>query len=902
MSCAYFITASNYNTRADEILPDTFLMLDFSLALISLLSHIPQTYFDVKQWKYKRLSFSLLNYLSVIGPIIVFVSNRLESDVFRQTYMRAGHLAYTYPVRFICLQRAIEFCLSPKESSFLILSKMKRKILSLTNIIITTMFTVSSLLQVILNIIFISNPNIPESRGEIGGQAFLSFFDAFFFTSVSITNGPESKMVPDSTASRVAVLLTLLAAIIYIPFGFTQLLKLSQERPEYLTHFKPFPNHKYIILIGRFQLGCTFEFLKEFISDEFESQSTNTHIVILNPTPPDPDLENLLSRPEYKDRVTYVIGSGDSFRSLNRIHAENAAAFFIFTSFTDSHLMDDPQNDAFELFSNLERYMADRDMANRSDSSSEPRRVRAFLRLETPKYLINSEAFDKLISTGHFDTSYTNIDKYRMAFISHNCFVPGFSTLIHMLVSSISQERKNRLKSLLPDSRDRSIWWDHGYIDSFCHQIYEIEIPESWQDNEFSLVACSIYKEFQAILLGVGTKTKNKDGPASYSRIFLNPSHDKIDKASTNVAFVLTVSEEKAKKIEQTSLPDISRCDTLPPIHVVSSSNSSEEIQMISISVMTDDAEPQSSTSAQDPYHSSSPPIHQSILRDHESGESASSTSHYNVTTESDPDDAIPKFDNHILVCHGGTAFPNASDRFVKFIRARNFHKTIVFFGLFFPSDHDKELLLDPQVHLVQRSPQRHANLLNVHIEKAFKVIILSSSNARTTQAICSAIRALDIVNGSNIWDKVNFDFYSDEKLEYELENRAFSSSHLEVLDVLRRKVMTGRRFSLTMLDNLLCQTYFRPHVIKVVEKLLFNWDDNLEKLPQPQIDILKLPKHLKGKPFIHLFNLLLKEQSSLALGLYRKCSKQKFRYVLGFPDPRTILEADDYVYILKKS
>lgn len=993
--CIIFAIASNYNDRVEQKLPDTVLMLDFIVALVILVLHITRTYLDRKQWKLRSQTYSLLIYLSVIGPIIVYISNRIDSNNFSQTYMRAGNLAYIYPIRFFCLQRAIASGLAPKENSLIVLSRVKRKVIALINIIITTLLTVSSTLQVILNITFFSNPDNNEGSGENGGQSFLSFFNAFFFASVSITNGPESDIVPDSVVTRLVVLFIVVMGIIYIPSSFSELFDLMKQRPKYKTYFNPLKDQNHVIMAGKIQLGSTYEFLKEFISDEHETLSNRTVLVILNPAPPDHDLENLLNRPEYKDRVNYVIGSGNSLASLNRVHAGDADAFFIFTSFKDSEIAEDDENDSVQLLTNLQSFMM-----TRFNFTNKWNDIRVFVRLETPEYPMNFNVFA---------TRYAYLDMCRMSFISHNCLVPGFSTLIHMLVTSVSQNKKHRLRHLLPSSPDWDIWWDHGYINSCCHQIYMVEIPELWAGRSFSDLACCLYLKFGAILLGLGKRAPHSATEFSQRNdlynIFINPTHYLIDRSVTDLAFIITVSEEKVEKIIDLDDPadlEFHYDDDPSPTTNTSTSTQvgndptgkdpektlfshsnpfiptgdsplsfSKAASYSSVLLMNNNeqthpqkhvriAAPERSSPTQIPPPTSPdnervtrtlspslsfppdgssrslPPvvlrrsktvssrvgtnIQLSFLKEDDPDTSfndsftlRATSSRRDATTQTEPTgiEVIPlsKHQDHILVCHNGSTFPNRFDYFVHYIRARGVYVDIVFLGPSSPNPQQEELLSQyQQLYFTQGSPQSYRELYQAGIREAVKVIVLSSPDARNTQSIFSAITTIEVLFQDTILNKVISDFYSDEELEFLLENEALSSSHLEALDVLQRKVMTGQMISLNMLDNLLCQTYFRPYMIDVVANIAFSshqelsLEESQKNLCKSHTYIIEIPNFMNGKRYFELFKYLLCRKSSLPLGLYRHDTQRQMWYVLGFPRRQTILRPTDHVYIMAQS
>lgn len=92
--------------------------------------------------------------------------------------MSAGYLAYAYPLRFVRLHVILMACLVPSKTSILRFSLITRKSIRLIAFLVFLVLTVASFVHLVTL--------------KSQGVKALTFFDALFFSIVSVYNGNTS--------------------------------------------------------------------------------------------------------------------------------------------------------------------------------------------------------------------------------------------------------------------------------------------------------------------------------------------------------------------------------------------------------------------------------------------------------------------------------------------------------------------------------------------------------------------------------------------------------------------------------------------------------------------------------------------------------------------------------------
>jgi hypothetical protein len=141
-----------------------------------------------------------------------------------------------------------------------------------------------------------------------------------------------------------------------------------------------------------------------------------------------------------------------------------------------------------------------------------------------------------------------------------------------------------------------------------------------------------------------------------------------------------------------------------------------------------------------------------------------------------------------------------------------------------------------------------------------------------------------------------------------------------------------GTCYSVTFLDSLVCQAFYNPHLLKILEQLLFDLPlpgyitAMLEKADASQEDrrssyqaedplppnshlySVPVPKEFHGREYGKLFEHLITKHKAIPLGLYRnkrvltkRGKMTTVSYVLPSPPRHAAIKRDDLVYILSR-
>eukprot|EP01028_Stygiella_incarcerata_P001352 TRINITY_DN12308_c0_g1_i1.p1 TRINITY_DN12308_c0_g1~~TRINITY_DN12308_c0_g1_i1.p1 ORF type:complete len:1161 (+),score=274.19 TRINITY_DN12308_c0_g1_i1:119-3601(+) len=110
----------------------------------------------------------------------------------------------------------------------------------------------------------------------------------------------------------------------------------------------------------------------------------------------------------------------------------------------------------------------------------------------------------------------------------------------------------------------------------------------------------------------------------------------------------------------------------------------------------------------------------------------------------------------------------------------------------------------------------------------------------------------------------------------------------------------SGRVFPSSMLDTLLCQTYYNPYIVEIVEKLVHRGLDVDEKT-SGCLKVVDVPEFLIDCTFLECYEYFTFVQNSVLLGIYRGKNQlgNEMEYVYAAPDKNKIVHATDKLFVL---
>ncbi|KAJ3221288.1 hypothetical protein HK099_003615 [Clydaea vesicula] len=377
-------------------------LADFILAIVLLVQHLPAVYISFDRVGTLFSLYTILTFAATIPVICAFA----ELDKNKLTYFGAGYWIYAYPTRFWRLKHSLSETLEPNKNFVFNLSSATHK-------------GVHILVSVIVILVTVSAWNF---------------------------NGMDVDIVPDNTPSRIATLAILVIGAIYVPSSLSDFFVLLKQQSKY---DKPYTGErntlfKHVVLAGNIvDVGALRSFLREFFCEDHGPQTITTKLVILQPFEPSDELQLTLNDVAYKSKVQYVKGSALSFRSLEKVKASSAEAFFLLTS----------------------KFGTDGDL----------------------------ESIDA--ATEHV----LCIDSYKLGILSQNALAPGFINLITMLTTSFKEESKKEFLYKDPKANE----WLEDYTSGLTHEIYTVRLSIKYRGQLFQNLASYIYQKYNTVLLGI---------------------------------------------------------------------------------------------------------------------------------------------------------------------------------------------------------------------------------------------------------------------------------------------------------------------------------------------------------------------------------------------------------------
>ncbi|KAJ3089535.1 Bifunctional dehydrogenase and ferrochelatase [Quaeritorhiza haematococci] len=430
----------------NQHLPPFNALADLVLAYAILLQYLPKIYISLDPYSTFTSIFCFLTFMSTAPVIVAYWAYHSGPPPSGDpSYMDAGQLALLYPFRFWRLHLSLMKVVKPNTQSLLLrLSPLTQKSLSIGLSIFSTLLTVTAWVHIIYDMM---------------QNLALTFFDVFYFITVTSTTGLSTNIKTDKVVSRVVVLYVMIVGAIYLPTAIADLMLLLRKKSKYSQPFvasrksrgrtrgvegggvgvvngngdDEFEGQSHVLVVGHLEINLLRDFLREFYCEDHGTETMNTKVVILNPWEPTNELVALLNNPVYVRRVQYVKGSPMSFHDLNKASAHTAKACFVLSSetygATGSHSdlgvvsgVIGAQNTGgggkVKSAAEIDAQAVMRAMAIKKYEPMLPLHVQVIL----PEH------------KSHFDD---------LGMLAHNCICPGFLTLCYILTTSVPESSIN---------------------------------------------------------------------------------------------------------------------------------------------------------------------------------------------------------------------------------------------------------------------------------------------------------------------------------------------------------------------------------------------------------------------------------------------------------------------------
>ncbi|KNE66695.1 hypothetical protein AMAG_11196 [Allomyces macrogynus ATCC 38327] len=878
-----------------------------------------------------RASFLTSTYalLTLLSSVPIYFAALFHAHL-AQSYMSAGNLVYLYPARWARLHATIDMVFMPVQDPLFRISAIARKVISVTCAILFTLLTVAAFIHITLY------------REAKPGAPAPSFMDVFYFTIMSSTSGQNATIQADSWLTRALLLCIMIAGAFYIPTNLSELLAMVRSRSKFNKPHLSTASQSHVLVTGTFDGHSILEFLREFFCPDHGPSTVTTRVVMLNPNEPSEELVAVLHDPAYTSRVTYVLGTPTSFRSLDRAAARSAKAVFVLTAKDSSAAMAEDAETVMRALA-IKKYHSP---------------LRVFVESMLPE---NQAQFYYLAD------QILCIEELTMGILAQAVRVPGFPTLIALLSSSMTDESRRVLVQL---AEKQGLKWIKPYIRGASQEMYACHFPRALVGMAFKDVSRVLFGRFGACLIGLSANAMRDDLPTSQQfHIVLNPAEYVL--TGCEIGFLIAseseVVDEIMKFTGEAKEDDGDASDSDSDEDGEDGAEEEEEVDegkpllkklapgddhdddlitapRVTVDVQDVDPTPHTSvsnmarmkllTSSQvslgprtwsecDGLDATDTELDAEFDRPrrmeglgtgallHTAGDRVvvDDTSNFDLSA------LDPTIEDHIILCdtNPDTSLGALFDLFLHPLRDPLIADPVpvVILSL---ADAPPALARFQDVFHVHGNPLRRQDLLRAGIDRARKLVILSSAGAKpgSDPRSADAGSILCALNAESAelrrpfvvvqLHKENFKFIGQTEVLHGVQDPSAQC-------ILRPSFMAGHVFSASLLDGLLAQTYYSGHVLSVIKRLIFTGRKSLvEKLrahgslpaQHTCVHSLPVPSRLIGRSYRDLYSHLA-HQGMVPLGLYRKVAADKGPLCMTIinPRPKMVVKGEDMVLVL---
>lgn len=776
-----------------------------------------------------------------------------------------------------------------------------------------------------------------------------------YFIVVTISTVGYGDIIPFTVYGKIIVMGLVCVVIVIIPKQTNDLVQLLGSQSEYAKRrYKASTDISHIIITG----NITLEALKSFCQELFHEDHGNQykHAVIINNELPSREMEKFLNESENDKFLIYLEGDPMNAKDLIRADIGKAKACIIFNDkLSNDPYSSDHQNLLLGIF--IKKFVYNYNIEEKSTNKNF-RLCMQLIKSENKYHYFN--ALQSIYCKKMQPDQLITIEEIKMNLLAKSCLTPGVLALISNLVMSSSP---------LPLGHDKD--WLKEYSEGKNHEIYRVCLPiDLYIDKSFLEIVKDIYneKESQVIIFALEIEIDNMSvfrlnpGNLALSKVFeihhierYNHSNIKIyaymicgDKGIAegiskeeyilkktikpqiiNTAinnYVLNKKDDKCTVNEDFTDSDSEHEDYINKNNNNNNSNTSPNL------VNSDDLDINAEKfyiyknrrEYNEEYEEENLDIMQHTVKDH------------------------PIINNHIVVC----GIHSAIVHFILPLRSTNIAykdlKYIVFLAPVLTPTIYEWLTKFPKIVFIQGSPLLPENLYRANILNAEKAAILSknydsdlskndmskniynesnkfdedhnnesnNSNINNSHDRMSDAEAIFIYKAIKKCTKniqIVTDLISTENIEYLIDKKYISAVlfRKEFLPLYEFTPLfaSGEVFFPGIIDRITCQSYYNPHLLVILKKLLIGGSQmkskklaRLEedlKIPESDLWLIKVPESHVNESFEKLFNHFNKSNSVIAIGLYRKNILDDFYYVYTNPKKNTMIQREDLVFVL---
>lgn len=276
---------------------------------------------------------------------------------------------------------------------------------------------------------------------------------------------------------------------------------------------------------------------------------------------------------------------------------------------------------------------------------------------------------------------------------------------------------------------------------------------------------------------------------------------------------------------------------------------------------------------------------------------------------------SLPEYvSNHIIICDASPRFPRHLEYFIAPLRSSHLKISqtdadgkplidqwtpIVILSPAPPSLHQKKMLMKfEDVFVVNGDPMARKDLYRAGVERCLKAVVLANSakalnEPERTADASSLLTVLNIEAMSkedDLYIVTEFIHFENTMFIGESDVRIPGKTTRDIVSriITRPAFMAGHVYCATMLDTIMCQNYYNPHLFHILRHMIFSGTFHTEnqvnvaasevegdpkKKPalHSHIWLIKIPQCLEGILYEDFFNFLAQEYHAIPIGMYRR-------------------------------
>ncbi|KAI3657470.1 hypothetical protein MP638_002733 [Amoeboaphelidium occidentale] len=273
------------------------------------------------------------------------------------------------------------------------------------------------------------------------------------------------------------------------------------------------------------------------------------------------------------------------------------------------------------------------------------------------------------------------------------------------------------------------------------------------------------------------------------------------------------------------------------------------------------------------------------------------------------PDDVV----DHILVCDCSSNFPSNMEYFIAPLRfapkaMQNSSSSvnekdddvrttpIVILSPADPSDQQRVMLSKfSDIYVIKGNPMVRKDLSRAGVARCLKAVVLANTakGKHNPERIADSPSLLTVLNIEAMTEKENLfvisEFIHEENIFFIGQSEIqFNKTVKERYDraLLRPAFMSGHVYAQSMLDTVICQNFFNPHMLNIIRHLLFSGSFKTESVQSSQDDIVRpnhshiwlaqIPNALIGTCFIDMFGYIASVHKAIPIALYRRTQQKR--------------------------